>query len=233
LEFGFALADGVTSYPGWNYGGEDQAGGMVQWVTGSKAAQHPAGLLDGYGIQWLFGNGYVRYFIAQNPRFDPFRFSPADFASRIRQVSEAMDSMNPDLSQFLARGGKLILKENAADFAQSPFQGIAYYKSVVATMGQARADQFIRFYVTPGASHGGSGVDGSGAPLPEGVDLLGALDEWVEASKAPDTLVQVAQQAPPPFTVLSSRPLCRYPLYPRYNGRDDNKQASSFTCTPQ
>jgi hypothetical protein len=42
----------------------------------------------------------------------------------------------PDLSAFLARGGTLILKENMADYAQSPYAGIGYCKSMVARMGE-------------------------------------------------------------------------------------------------
>jgi feruloyl esterase len=110
---------------------------------------------------------------------------------------------------------------------------INYYKSVVAKMGQTRADQFIRFYVTPGVNHPGDGVTSSGEAVPAKVDLLGELDAWVESGKAPDTLVQVSQESKAPFTVLSSRPMCRYPLYPRYDGRGDPEQVSSFTCTPQ
>src|SRR6516165_6293222 len=34
--FSFPLANGVTYYPGYNYGGEDQSGGMVAWTTGPK-----------------------------------------------------------------------------------------------------------------------------------------------------------------------------------------------------
>jgi len=52
-----------------------------------------------------------------------------------------------------------------SDFAQSPFVGVEYYKSVVAKLGQGAVDRFVRFYVTPGASHAGTGVSSiDGAP---------------------------------------------------------------------
>jgi feruloyl esterase len=229
----FALANGLTSYPGWNYGSEDQAGGMVQYVTGLRPARFPDPTPEGQGIHWSHGNGGARYFIARDATFDPFTFSPPNFSSRMRQLSEMLDATDPDLSAFLTRNGKLILKANGADFALSPFQVINYYKSVVATLGQARVDQFIRFYVTPGVNHQGNGVLSSGDTVPAKVDLLGALDSWADTGEAPETLVQVSQEANAPFNVTASRPMCRYPLYPRYNGRGDPKQASSFTCTPQ
>jgi feruloyl esterase len=229
----FALANGLTSYPGWNYGSEDQAGGMVQYVTGLRPARFPDPTPEGQGVHWSHGNGAARYFIARDAKFDPFTFSPANFSDRIRQLSEMLDATDPDLSAFLARNGRLILKANGADFALSPFQVINYYKSVVAKMGQSRADQFIRFYVTPGVNHQGNGVTSSGDAVPAKVDLLGALDSWVDSGEAPKTLVQVSQETAAPFNVISSRPMCRYPLYPRYNGNSDPKQTSSFTCTPQ
>jgi feruloyl esterase len=233
FEFGFPVANGVTAYPAWNYGSEDQPGGMMLWVTGPRPAQFPLPSPDAQSIQWYYGNGAIRYLIARDAKFNPLNFMPRDFADRVRQISALIDSTDPDLSAFLAHGGRLILKANGADFAVSPFQAINYYKSVAAKMGQARVDQFIRFYVTPGVNHGGAGVDSSGAAVPRGIDLLGALDGWVDSGKAPDTLTQVSQETKPPFKVLSSRPMCRYPLYPHYNGQGDPKEAPSFTCTKQ
>jgi feruloyl esterase len=112
-------------------------------------------------------------------------------------------------------------------------QEIDYYKSVVAKMGQDRVDQFIRFYVTPGVNHPGNGVMTDGKAVPAKVDLLGVLDAWVDMGKAPDTLMQISQQEQAPFTTIASRPMCRYPLSPRYNGEGDPSQAVSFTCARQ
>jgi len=40
---------------------------------------------------------------------------------------------------------------------------------------------------------------------------------------------QVAQEAAPPFAIVSSRPMCRYPRYPHYRG-GDARLAASFDC---
>ena len=37
---------------------------------------------------------------------------------------------------------------------------------------------------------------------------------------------------PTQLVVIASRPLCRYPFYPRYNGSGDANLASGFTCSP-
>ena len=48
-----------------------------------------------------------------------------------------MDSTNPDLGAFKARGGKLIILEHMADYAQSPYAGIGYFEAVKKKMGEA------------------------------------------------------------------------------------------------
>ena len=64
------------------------------------------------------------------------------------------------------------------------------------------------------------------------VDLLDPLDRWVNDGTVPaDALVQTVKQTTPPFRLLASRPMCRYPNYPRYSG-GDRLQAESYQCTP-
>ncbi|HMK71373.1 MAG TPA: tannase/feruloyl esterase family alpha/beta hydrolase [Xanthobacteraceae bacterium] len=223
--FGFTLANGVRSYPGWSFGGEDAAGtgpvgGWVSWQTGSAAPTLPADKTSSRA--WLYGSGAVQYFIARDANYDVSKFDPAQFADRLREISALMDSTDPDLSAFAARGGKIIIYENMADYAQSPYAGIDYYESVVARMGAANVDNFLRLYATPGVDHMGVGA-------PSSVDLLEVLTEWSEQGKAPGELVQVRQQTKPPFAPLAARPMCRYPAYPYYQGGDATK-AESFVC---
>lgn len=233
FEFPFPLVNGITSYPGWNYGGEDQAEGMVYWMTGTKPPQYPLPAVTEQGRAWYYGSGAMRYFIARDPAAHPRDITPDAYKNQVLKISALMDSTNPDLSAFQRRGGKLILKENMADPGQSPNAGVEYYRSVVDKMGQNEVDRFVRFYVSPGANHTGTGTMLGGAALPRGVDLLAALDAWVVKNEAPDTLIQTAQDPKPPFAMISARPMCRYPATPRYNGSGDPKLASSFTCAAE
>jgi pimeloyl-ACP methyl ester carboxylesterase len=234
FEFPFPLANGVTVYPGWGYGGEDQPDGMVPWQTGPEAPTFPPLAANRQSRAWYYGNGAMRYFIAQDPAVNPRQITPTAYADRVRQVSALMDSTNPDLSAFRAHGGKLILKENGADFAQSPYAGMAYYQSVVDSLGAPAVASFLRLYVTPGVPHSGAGMSGAtGLPLPQGVDLLGTLDAWVERGTAPGDLVQTRHDKQRPFAVTASRPLCQYPTFPRYRGTGSLDAAESFTCAAQ
>jgi|ERR1700737_4224928 hypothetical protein len=55
-----------------------------------------------------------------------------------------------------------------ADFPQSPYAGIDYYKAGVARMGQSPADAFLRPYVTRGADRMGMGRTSA-------VDMVGRI----------------------------------------------------------
>jgi feruloyl esterase len=226
LELNVDLANGVRSYPGFGFGGEGAAGtgpvgGLISWQTGTAPPSLPPGPASSRA--WLYGSGMVQYFIARDAKYDPTGFDPARFADRLRALSALMDSTNPDLSAFAARGGKLIISEHMADYAQSPYAGIDYYKSVVGKMGQPAADGFLRLYTTPGADHMGSGA-------PTSIDMLGVLVDWVEQGKTPGDLVQLELAPKPPFAVVRARPTCRYPAYPHFRGSGDPATAESFEC---
>ncbi|OVZ60631.1 hypothetical protein CDO44_07845 [Pigmentiphaga sp. NML080357] len=229
----FALANGVTSYPGRLFGGEIQPGGegIGRWVSTGRVPSVPTpSPADARGV--IYGSSYARYVIARDPDFDVRAYDPLAFASRIQQVSEWMDSTNPDLSAFFKRGGKLIIRENTGDFAQSAAAGIDYYESVVARMGQSDVDKFLRLYVSPASSHGGRAASRTtGEEVPTSHDLLETLDKWVAGNVAPgDSLLQVRRDTAAPHAVLAARPMCRYPAFPRYVG-GDRREAASYRCS--
>ena len=219
------LANGLRQYPGRGPSGENTlsygpTGGWQAWWTGTAAPTLPP--VPANGIAWFYGGGAIQYFYARNPNADLRTYKAEDHAARIREVSALMDSTNPDLSAFRARGGKLIVLENLADYAQSPYAGIQYVDSVRAKLGAAATDEFLRLYTAPGVDHVGTGAPGN-API------FAALVDWVERGKAPAGLQLTEQDAKPPFAVKRSRPLCEWPAWPRYQGGDASI-ASSFAC---
>jgi hypothetical protein len=244
--FAFPLANGLTSYPQWLYGNEttpDTLNGvstvngaplttMTRWVTGTAVPTAAVNATTD-AQQWLYGANFARFFVARNANFDARTYDPNNFRARVQQVSEIIDSTNPDLSAFFARGGKLIVRENTGDLAQSPLAGINYYSSVAARVGQATVDQSARLYVSPASNHTGTAASVTdGSAVPTMVDLLDPLDRWVSAGQAPpDAIVQTVKATVPPFAVQAARPMCRYPNYPRYVG-GDRLQAGSYACTP-
>lgn len=236
-EFSFPIANGLTAYPPWLYGHEDSLDGpsavsMVRWVSGTAAPAVPPDAARN-STQWIYGSNWIRYAIARDKNLDVRGYRPEDFRDRVQKTSALMDSTNPDLSAFFARGGKLILRENAADRAQSALMGIQYHDALVAHLGAAAAERSVRLYVSPGSTHSGNSRAVAGGPaVPTMVNLLDPLDRWVNAGDAPaNALVQVVKAHLPPFAMQASRPMCRYPGYPHYIG-GDRAQASSYACRP-
>jgi feruloyl esterase len=225
--FDIDLANGLREYPGRGPSGENAAsfgptGGWMAWWLGAAPPAFPP--VQANGIAWFYGAGAIQYFYARNPQLDVRNYRVADHAARVREVSALMDSTNPDLGAFHARGGKLVVLENLADYAQSPYAGIGYVEAVRQRLGADKVAQFLRLYAAPGVDHVGTGA-------PANVDMLAALVNWVEKGQAPAGLTLVEQSAKPPFAVQRARPLCAWPLVPRYQGGDATS-AASFECKP-
>jgi feruloyl esterase len=219
------LANGLRQYPGRGPSGEGTpangpTGGWLAWWTGASAPTIPA--RPDNGIAWFYGGGAIQYFYARNPAADLRSYKPEDHARRVQDVSALMDSTDPDLSAFQARGGKLILLENLGDYAQSPYAGIQYVDSVRKKLGAERTREFLRLFTAPGVDHVGTGG-------PANANFLGALVSWVESDLAPERLSLVEQDSRPPFAVKRSRPLCEWPATPRYKAGDPNL-SRSFEC---
>jgi feruloyl esterase len=105
-------------------------------------------------------------------------------------------------------------------------------------MGASQVDQFFAAYVATGLPHtsGGIAAGATAAPgygIPGRVDLLPVLEAWVERGVAPAQQYTLTNnQALAPFAVTASKPLCRYPLYPKYTGSGTagGSDAANYSC---
>ena len=129
--------------------------------------------------QYAEASGTVRYVITRDVTADPLAFEPSKWATRITEVSEILDANSVDLSQFMSKGGKLILTVGSIDHTISPYNTVTYYERLVTRFGQAAADTFVRFYRIPGFAHGNGLFNAK-------FDSLGALDAWVDGRRAPE-----------------------------------------------
>ncbi len=163
----------------------------------------------------------VTGFLMQNLSANPLDYvEGGPLNPRRQQISEWLDSTNPDLSAFHRRGGKMIVTIGTDDTLASPGAQLDYFQSVLDKMGRETVDAFARFYVIPQAGHGLSGQscgtngDGQSAArfqIPNRFDRTALITAWVERNEAPArTLVVTAAGR--------SLPLCSYPNYPRYRG---------------
>ncbi|MCA7953666.1 tannase/feruloyl esterase family alpha/beta hydrolase [Burkholderia seminalis] len=223
LQLPYPLANGVTQYAGYNIlAGSVFAGPYTTRDLGeSKAPANPAGKKD--ANQWVTGDQWVKYFVTRVPTFDSLTFDPVHpgtYQSRVQALSALTDATSTDLSAYVAKGGKLIITHGLADEIVSTDSSTDYYTGLVQRFGQGTVDGFVRIYLMPGVGHGTG-------PFHPAIDSLSALDEWVENGKAPETLTMSDLNT---ATLGRTRPVCRYPLWPKYVG-GDVKAAASFQCT--
>ncbi|HEX5476175.1 MAG TPA: tannase/feruloyl esterase family alpha/beta hydrolase [Vicinamibacterales bacterium] len=149
--------------------------------------------------------------------FDPDKDIPAMDAL----MDPVMSSMDPDLSRFKARGGKVLVWQGWADPAVSPYNTVDYYDRVKTTTG-GNMDDFYRIFFVPGMGHCGAGSTG-----PDKFDSLAALDSWVEKGVAPGRIEATQYKD---GHVTRTRPLCVYPAVAKYTGTGSVNDARSFAC---
>jgi hypothetical protein len=227
--FATPLAHGVKSFGMWTPNTDPSGSGLI--VPNRYRGQEGAG--DNAPMHSHLGVLGVTGFLMQNLKANPLDYvEGAAFEARRREISQSLDSTNPDLNAFYKRGGKLIVAIGTNDTLASPGAQLDYYQSVLKKMGQKKVAAFARFFVLPQTGHGLSGtnysVDGEGktistAPIPSTFSRLNLLVDWVEKKVAPAMTVTVTGGN-------RSLPMCSYPMYPRYLSGPVNT-AASYACT--
>lgn len=223
------IGNGVLLFPGIEPGGEAQAGGWTNWLTGTSPAS--------FGGQYTLGSGFACALMqnAATCNYLGVDVVQQDDAAR-RLLQPIISSVNADLSAFKGRGGKIIQYAGWSDAAVSPQNGLNYYRKVMRLMGDPAG--FYRVFMVPGMAHcsGGDGPNAFGNGTSNGPvidaehDLLKALERWVEQGTAPDRIIathynnNVAAQG-----VQLQRPLCPFPQRSDYRGGDATKP-ESFAC---
>jgi hypothetical protein len=192
----------------------------------------PAGLPLGSELDWIgplvsrdggpplfegFIGDLFRYLAFAEDPGPGFALDDLDFdrdPPRLGAMARILSGADPDLREFVARGGKLLLYHGAADAVVIPEPTIDYHEMATRALGgDAAARDALRLFIVPGMSHCTGGV---GA---HEVDWLAALEAWVERGAAPEWL-QGKRPASATERVLQ-RPLPAWPLRARYSGAGD------------
>ena len=220
-------------------GGFDSHGKLIfpGTMPGDEASAWPSWIIgEGPGASHYLEN-YFRYMVYNDTTWNALTVN-IDQAVKDsdRTMAPVLNSTDPDLSRFAARGGKLILYHGWNDPAISPLNTIAYYGQVQTTMGADKAADFLRLYMVPGMEHciGGPGPSNFGqfgVPTAKGPTFgaFSALEAWVEHGTVPQEIIATKYSAAhkPEMT----RPLCPYPQVAKYAGAGDVNDAGSFRCS--
>ncbi|MGH8780461.1 tannase/feruloyl esterase family alpha/beta hydrolase [Paraburkholderia sp.] len=169
---------------------------------------------------------FFRLILKNDPNFDILTLDwNTDIDSGRANYGDIYDAVDPDLSQFKANNGKLIMYHGWADPLISPYLSVAAWGRMQDEMGQSQVAQFARLFMVPDMAHCGGGPIGT-------ADWLTAIDNWAGKGIAPDatgsasTIVGTGTLNGVP----RSRPLCPYPMVEKYKGSGDINQAANFTC---
>jgi feruloyl esterase len=161
-----------------------------------------------------------------NPNANILTHDPTQYQAQYQRLAEVIDGTDPDIAAFADNGGKLLIWYGLGDTCVSLYRTAEYFDTVKQRLGASKVQTFARMVTSPSNGHD---LDGVGTE-PRSIDLLAAMDAWVEKGTAPDKLV-ATKFAPGTTTPVAQRPVCEYPKFPRYNGTGDPAKAESFTCS--
>jgi len=223
---GLRTPEGQVIYPGLVPGGETGPGGWASYITGSGPRQ---------GRHSNLAVPFFKFMVFDDPSWNymTFKFSATDgFDSDIdytdAKLAAVFNAVNPDLSGFKARGGKLIHYHGWSDPDITPLNSINYYESVMRAQGGdvhglQNTAAFYRLFMVPGMQHC------QGGPGATSFDMLDPLDKWASQGVAP---AKVIASHVTNGIADRTRPLCPYPQEAQWTGAGSTDDAANFVCAP-
>jgi feruloyl esterase len=157
------------------FGGGSGSGWMNVIVPGQPGAT-PAD----FGL----AENTMRYLVFSPPQPD-WDYRTFDFDRDIALLDDwgsQANAKDPDLSEFRAEGGKILMTYGWADTILQPMMGVNYYEAAVAE-NSPDTGEFFRLFMVPGMAHCGGGAG------PDQHDAVTAVIDWVEAGQAPDSMI--------------------------------------------
>jgi len=191
------------------------------------------GPLPGSEITWTrtttgdapfrLSENFFKYFVFKDESWNsndhPVNYA-TDMALADRPENLVVNALSPDISEFVANGGKLLLWEGWNDTYIPPDLAIDYYNSVVNTLGSISAQESVRLFMVPNKEH--CGWEGSLGEFDVGAELK----RWMDTDVAPERIIieGINEQGRP-----RTRALCPYPQVATFTGGDSDV-AANFAC---
>ncbi|WP_441232101.1 tannase/feruloyl esterase family alpha/beta hydrolase [Tardiphaga sp. 215_C5_N2_1] len=176
------------------------------------------------------GLDFYRYMVLADPDWTPSSFElDRDLAVARNKLGPVLDAVDVNLSQFLERGGKLLMYHGWDDAAIPARNSLKYFSAMQEASGELAPSQ-TRLFMVPGMAHCGGGRG------PSMIGYLAELRRWDETGTASDRLI-----ATQPDNILSvmlgletktmrSRPVCAYPRVARYKGDGSVENPDNYLC---
>jgi feruloyl esterase len=174
----------------------------------------------------------------QDPNWNPANFDVARDVSAAEAAVPGVRILNTDLVPFERLNHKLITYIGGEDPIVPTQANVDYYNAVVDRLGKAETDSFFHFFLVSGMGHcsEGTGPTDFGQPYlnekshPQDAehDALAAIVAWVEEGRVPNSFIASQYEA---GKVISTRPVCAYPMLPHFNRNGDVNDAANWSCT--
>jgi feruloyl esterase len=169
---------------------------------------------------------FFKYYVFRDPTWD-YKTRPINFDSDVelsnRPEIQPVNAVDPALTRFFARGGKLLLVDGWSDTAVPPKVAINYYNAVVAKVGARTVKESMRFFMVPGMGHG----PGTTGLENFNFDALSLIEQWKEKGEAPDQLIVAHFKD---GMEVGKRLVCRYPQVATYKGSGSLEDPKSYSC---
>jgi feruloyl esterase len=231
------------------------------WSDGSPMYLGQGGPAYGSELKWKgeleAQNGrdeiqkYLSIYAAPGPSFDSSNFNIDRDIPGLALTEILFSPRNPDLRNFRAAGGKMILYNGWDDTCCSAKTTIDFYETVTRLIGEKESKDFLRLFLPAGMDHCRYGIGGGE------VDWLTPLENWVEKGQAPEQvtayhmvkepyagLPRPNNEAAPAYVLIPryplpadtydrAHPVYAYPDWPKYSGKGDAKDPANWQKGPR
>ena len=169
---------------------------------------------------------FFKFYVFRDASWD-YKTRPINFDGDVtlsnRAEIQPVNAVDPDLSRFFKRGGKLLLVDGWADTSVPPKVAINYYNAVVKKLGAKTVKASMRFFMVPGMGHG----PGTNGAENFNFDALGLIEQWKENGVAPDQLIVSHFKD---GKEIGKRLVCQYPQVAVYKGSGSAEDPASYSC---
>ncbi|RDW69819.1 carboxylic ester hydrolase-36 [Coleophoma cylindrospora] len=136
------------------------------------------------------------------------------------EYEDTLHTTNPDLTQFLNGGGKILHYHGEQDPSIPTASSVRYHESVRQIMypglsfneSTSKLAEWYKLYLVPGAAHCGPNSQEPNGPWCQ--TTLAVMIDWVENSNAPDTLNATYTAGD---YIGQSAEICQWPLRPMWS----------------
>ncbi|MCR9255473.1 MAG: tannase/feruloyl esterase family alpha/beta hydrolase [Alphaproteobacteria bacterium] len=155
------------------------------WLTGKKEG--------GGKLVPLFAKNFGAYMAFADdpgPDWSPTAFDFETDPAALATMGAVYNADDPDISEFRAAGGKMIVWHGWADAIVTPYKTVDWYeKAAAAAGGEEALKETVSLHMIPGLDHCGI-LPGPGGIAQARLDPLAPLEAWLDGGPSPASILK-------------------------------------------